>query len=148
MTAPVRREPEAGSEPVGVHAGEIAVGDPIPVLERTIELADMVAYAGATWDWHRLHYDPGYVAAKRLPAPVVDGQVFGALLAEQLQAWLGPRAELRTLHFRFKGMVFAGETVRCTGTVTGVEPDPGGGVLVTVGQRVEGGGRSPRSRHG
>ena len=24
-------------------------------LERTIELADMVAYAGATWDWHRLH---------------------------------------------------------------------------------------------
>jgi acyl dehydratase len=110
----------------------IEPGDTIPVLERRIELADMVAYAGATWDWHRLHYDPAFVAATRLPGPVVDGQMFGALLAEQLQDWLGPEAEVKTLHFRFKSMVFAGETVRCLGTVTSVETG-----LLTVEQRVE-----------
>ena len=76
----------------------------------------MVAYAGATWDWHRLHYDPEFVAAARLPAPVVDGQVFGALLVELLQDWLGPRCFVHELHFRFKNLVFAGETVRCEGT--------------------------------
>jgi len=108
------------------------VGEEIPPLERRIELPDMIAYAGATWDWHRLHYDSGYVAARDLPAPVVDGQVFGALLAEQLQDWLGPRARISTLHFRFKNMVFAGESVRCTGTVTSVEDG-----LVAVEQRVE-----------
>ncbi len=117
---------------------DVEVGTEVPALERTIELPDMIAYAGSTWDWHRLHYDPVYLEAKRVPAPVVDGQVFGALLAEQVLDWLGPRASLRTLHFRFKALVFAGETVRCLATVTAVEPDPDGeGDLVTLEARVE-----------
>ena len=90
-------------------------------LERTIELADMVAYAGATWDWHRLHYDSAWLASRGLDRPVVDGQLFGALLAEMVLDWAGPGAELTSLSFRFKGFVFAGETVRCTGRVTSVE---------------------------
>ena len=55
----------------------VTEGARLPVLERTIELPDMISYAGATWDWHRLHYDPQYLAEKQLPAPVVDGQAFG-----------------------------------------------------------------------
>ena len=90
-------------------------------LERTIELPDMVAYAGATWDWHRLHYDSAWLAERGLERPVVDGQLFGALLAEMVLVWAGPGAELTALSFRFKGFVFAGETVRCTGRVTSVE---------------------------
>jgi acyl dehydratase len=101
-------------------AGTPAVGDPVPPLERTITLTSMVAYAGATWDWHRLHYDPEFVAANQLPAPVVDGQVFGALLVEMLQDWLGPECFVQTLEFTFRNLVFAGETVRCSGTVTDV----------------------------
>ena len=95
-------------------------GDAIPPLERRITLTSMVAYAGATWDWHRLHYDPEFVAANKLPAPVVDGQVFGALLVEMLQDWLGPECFVHTLEFTFRNLVFAGETVRCSGTVTEV----------------------------
>ena len=49
---------------------------------------------------------------------MVDGQVFGALLVEQLQDWLGPDSFVRELSFTFKNLVFAGETVRCEGTVT------------------------------
>lgn len=108
------------------------VGEEVAPLERTIALPDMIAYAGATWDWHRLHYDPAYLAEKGLPAPVVDGQVFGALLVEQLQDALGPRAVVRTLHFRFAAPVFAGETVRCTARVTAVDGD-----RITVESRVE-----------
>ena len=90
-------------------------------LERTIELPDMVAYAGATWDWHRLHYDSAWLAERGLERPVVDGQLFGALLAEMVLDWAGPGAELTALSFRFKGFVFAGETVRCTGRVLSVD---------------------------
>lgn len=97
-----------------------AVGDPVPPLERRMTLTSMVAYAGATWDWHRLHYDPEFVAAKKLPAPVVDGQVFGALLVEMLQDWLGPACFVQTLEFTFRNLVFAGETVRCSGSITDV----------------------------
>ncbi len=111
----------------------LTVGAQAPALTRTITQADMVAYAGATWDWHRMHYDPSYYQAKGFPAAVVDGQLLGALLAQLVQDWLGPRAVLRTLHFRFKNLVFAGETVRCHGQVSAVAPDPDGdGELVTL----------------
>jgi acyl dehydratase len=121
----------------------IAVGDEAPVLERTIELPDMIAYAGSTWDWHKLHYDSAYLAEKKVPAPVVDGQVFGALLAEQLLDWLGPKAWVSALDFRFKNLVFAGETVRCTATVTGVETD-GDHLVITVASQVEVAGEKAR----
>ncbi len=110
---------------------EVTAGTPVRPLTRTIELADMIAYAGATWDWHRLHYDPAYLTAKKLSQPVVDGQVFGALLAETVQDWLGPAAFLRSLQFRFASLVFAGETVRCEGEVTDVTED-----TITVTLRV------------
>lgn len=102
------------------------------LLERRIELADMVAYAGATWDWHRLHYDSAWLAERGLSAPVVDGQLFGALLAEMVLDWAGPGAELTALSFRFKNLVHAGEVVRCTGTVLS---DEGG--VVTLDCRVD-----------
>ncbi|TYL46015.1 hypothetical protein FXB39_14995 [Nocardioides sp. BGMRC 2183] len=101
----------------------VEAGQQVPPLERTIALVDMVAYAGATWDWYRSHYDPAFVEAAALPAPIVDGQVFGALLVEQLQDWLGPRSFVHELAFTFKNLVFAGETVRCEGTVTEVDED-------------------------
>jgi acyl dehydratase len=95
-------------------------GDIVTPLQRTVTLTDMVAYAGATWDWHQLHYDPDYVRSKKLDAPVVDGQLFGALLVEQLQDWAGPDSFVRTIDFGYRALVFAGETVRCEGTVTDV----------------------------
>jgi acyl dehydratase len=102
---------------------DVKPGFRVPPLTRTIELADMIAYAGATWDWHRLHYDPAFLARRNLTRPVVDGQLFGALLAETVQDWLGPDVFLRSLHFRFASLVFAGQTVRCEGEVTEVKRD-------------------------
>lgn len=120
-------------------AVELAVGVAGPSLERRIELADMVAYGGATWDWHRLHYDPVYLAGRGLDRAVVDGQAFGAYLVEQLQDWLGPKAWVRKLNFRFKSMVFAGETIRVTGTITAF--DPADGRALTCAQQIHVGDR-------
>lgn len=112
-------------------------------LERTITLADMVAYAGATWDWHRLHYDPAFLAERGLPAPVVDGQQLGALMAEQVLDALGPAAFITHLDLRYRSMMHAEETVRIEATI--LEDDAE--VLVctqraTVGDRVVAEGRT------
>jgi acyl dehydratase len=117
------------------------VGFSLPPMHRTIDLPVMVAYAGATWDWHRLHYDTAYIAARNLPAPVVDGQLLGAYLATHLTDHLGPRASIVTMEFRFKSMVFAGETVSCHTVVTSVTDSEAGSVIrldqkVTVAERV------------
>ncbi|MEV4244257.1 MaoC/PaaZ C-terminal domain-containing protein [Streptosporangium canum] len=100
-------------------------------LERTLAAADLVAYAGATWDWHRLHYDPAYLAERGLDRPVVDGQLLGALMAEHAQDWAGPDSRLTRLRYRLVSMVFAGDTVRVTGAVAEVD-----GRRTTIEQQV------------
>lgn len=92
-------------------------------FDRTINLVDMVAYAGATWDWYKLHFDPEFVAAAKVPGPVVDGQVFGALFVELAQDWLGPVCFVQKLSFTFRNLMFAGETVRIAGTIAALSDD-------------------------
>ena len=121
-------------------ARELGVGTPIPPLERVLTQVRMAAYGGATWDWHRLHYEPEYAAARNLAGPVVDGQMFGALLAEVLIDWLGPRAFIRRMSFRLRAMVVAGETVRCEGEVTSIASEKDCDVVLVV-QRVRVGER-------
>ena len=106
-------------------------GDKLPVLERSLNLVDLVTYAGATWDWYRAHYDPETISRLKLRAAIVDGQMLGALLAEQALAWAGPRAFIRKMSFRFRSMVFAGDTVRCESEITAAE-----GSRLVLSQRV------------
>ena len=117
------------------HGEPVSPGDRAPILERRLGAERLVAYAGATWDWHRLHYDAGYIAQRGLPGPLVDGQMFGALLAEQAIDWFGPRARITRMSFRFAAMVFAGETVRVEGTVESLRSD-GDGQVVTLRQSI------------
>ena len=99
------------------------VGDALPALERQIDMGDLVAYGAATWDWHPLHYDSKRSSEVGGEAPIVDGQMFGALLAKQIIDWLGPQAFITHLSLRYKSMVVAGSTVICEGSVTRVDTD-------------------------
>ncbi|MGI9667736.1 MAG: MaoC family dehydratase [Acidimicrobiia bacterium] len=89
----------------------------LPTLRRTIDQTDMVAYAGATWDWHRLHHDIDYARSKGLEGTVVDGQMFGAMMAAQLSSHFGTEWRVSALDFRFVSMVYAGETVEVAGVI-------------------------------
>jgi acyl dehydratase len=99
---------------------DIKVGDQVPALTKHCTLTSMIAYAGATWDWHRLHYDHDYLKSKGLSAPVVDGQVFGAYVVQAIQDWLGESAFISELDFRYAGLVFAEEHVQVSGETTAV----------------------------
>jgi acyl dehydratase len=89
----------------------------MPSVVREMSPWRMVAYGGATWDWHEMHYDRVSAEKLGLQAPIVDGQLFGGLLAMALQQWLGPEVALRALSFRFAAPVYVGETIRCHGEV-------------------------------
>ena len=99
---------------------DIKVGDQVPALVKHCTLTSMIAYAGATWDWHRLHYDHDYLKSKGLSAPVVDGQVFGAYVVQAIQDWLGESAFIAELDFRYAGLVFAEEHVQVRGEITAI----------------------------
>ncbi len=113
-------------------------GDAPPPLERHFSAVDLVMYGAATWDWHRLHYDAGFAREMKLPGPVIDGQMYGALFAKQAIDWLGPRAFVAKLDFRMRAMAFAGDTLVAEGEVveTRAEDD---GVVVILSQRLRNG---------
>jgi acyl dehydratase len=100
---------------------DVAAGEEIPFAPREITRTAMVMYAAATWDFHRFHHDAAFVQARGHPAPFVDGQMLGALLAQQLMDWAGPDAFVCRLAFRFRAMVYAGDRLTGRGHVTGTE---------------------------
>ena len=96
----------------------IEVGEPLTPLRKVITQAGLMAYGAATWDFVRLHYDADYARARGFPAPFVDGQMFGGILAQAVQDWAGPGAFLRRLSFRNRVMTYPGDTITCKGRVT------------------------------
>ena len=118
------------------------VGERLPTIGRELDQARLVMYAGATWDWHRLHYDTEYVNERKLAAPLVDGQMLGALFAEQVHRHFDPRARIVGMKLRFRSMVFAGERVEITGEVVSVEECPDGGRAVVCRQSARVGSRT------
>lgn len=111
-----------------------APGEPVPSLTRALDAAALMAYGAATWDWHRLHYDQSYVEERGLNAPVVDGQMFGALCAQAVVQWLGPKAFVTKLGYKMRSMAFAGDTICIEGEVNAVERAENA-ALITILQR-------------
>ena len=99
---------------------DVAVGDEIAPLEKEINLARMMAYGAATWDFIRFHYDADYVREQGFKAPFVDGQMMGGFLTQHVQDWAGPAAFVRKLGFRNRVMVYPGDSITCRGLVAGV----------------------------
>lgn len=98
-------------------------GTPLPALSEELTPTRLVMYAGATWDWHALHYDGSFAHDLGLGAPIADGQMYGAFYASQMFTLLGPKAWIRRISLRFHSMVFAGETIGVVGEVEDVTED-------------------------
>lgn len=96
-------------------------GDPLPPFEKTFTPVDLFAYGAATWDWHRMHYDAELARSKGFAAPVIDGQMYGALFARVAMRWAGPRGFITRMSLRMKAMAFAGDTLRAEGSVAEVD---------------------------
>jgi len=111
-------------------------GDSLPPFEKTFTTVDLFAYGAATWDWHRMHYDAEHARSKGFSAPVIDGQMYGALFARVAMRWAGPKAFVTKMSLRMKSMAFAGDTLRAEGSATSVE-----GAVVVVEQRLMRGDR-------
>ncbi|MDP6342126.1 MAG: MaoC family dehydratase [Alphaproteobacteria bacterium] len=119
-------------------ANEVRPGDALPTTERRFSAVDLVMYGAATWDWHRLHYDAVFAEEMKLPGPIIDGQMYGALFAKQAMDWLGAKAFVRKLDFRMRAMAFAGDALAAEGEVVETRAEDGHAVVV-LAQRLRNG---------
>jgi len=86
-------------------------------IKHEFTLPNMILYAGSTWDWHKIHYDNEYLKKNSIPKPVVDGQVFGALIVKQIQATFGKFSRIKEMKFSYKNMVFQDEEIEIKSNV-------------------------------
>ncbi len=108
----------------------VETGQELPELRVTLTHELLAAYAGATWDFHRYHYDADFARETAgAPDAFVDGQMLGALLARQLMAWSAPEGWVRSLALRYRSMSFPGETLVCRGRVSSTRVESGSGLV-------------------
>ena len=98
---------------------DVNVGDEIPPILKEVTLVQNVMYSAATWDFHRHHYDKEFAESKGFPGPFVDGQMFGAFLAQMVTQWMGVDGILKKLGLTYKTMAVPGDVLSCKGKVTG-----------------------------
>lgn len=108
---------------------DVQVGEDVTPLVKEINMARMMAYGAATWDFIRLHYDADYARELGFEAPFVDGQMLGGFLTQHVQDWAGPGAFLRKLAFRNRVMVYPGDSLTCHGVVTGCSIEEEAGMV-------------------
>lgn len=112
-------------------------GDLLPARECYATTQRLVKFAGATGDFHPLHYDWGYAQSKGYATPMVHGQLSRAWMVMNLGSWIGDPSLIQKLSCRFVSSIFstgmksmleaAEDKVTCTasGCVTGFEEEDG-----------------------
>lgn len=104
---------------------DVNVGDEIPPILKEVTLVQNVMYSAATWDFHRHHYDKEFAESKGFPGPFVDGQMFGAFLAQMVTQWVGVDGILKKLGLTYKTMAVPGDILSCKGKVIGKHTEEG-----------------------
>jgi acyl dehydratase len=100
----------------------------------------LVRYAGASGDLNPMHYDDELARSAGYPSVFAQGMFSAALLAGYATDWLGA-ANVRRFGVRFHEQVWPGDVLTCSGTVTEVVGDGGGGrVTVKLTATRQGGG--------
>ncbi|HEX2038671.1 MAG TPA: MaoC/PaaZ C-terminal domain-containing protein [Acidimicrobiales bacterium] len=98
---------------------ELQQGDEAP--SKTVDpvtLTDIVRYQGASGDLNPLHHDDDYARAAGFERAFSAGMFQAGVVVALAASWLGPE-RVRRVRTRFRTMLWPGDTLTCSVTVTG-----------------------------
>jgi 3-hydroxybutyryl-CoA dehydratase len=87
---------------------------------RTFTDDDVARFARISRDYNPVHFDARFAKARNFPAPVCHGLLTASLVTE-IGGQIGWLAS--AMSFRFKGPVYAGETIICRWVITDIDPN-------------------------
>ena len=120
-------------------ASEVAIGDSVTPLSRTVTQEQINAYAEAAGDPNPIHLDPDFARSVGLPGTIAHGMLEMGILADAIASWAGGSGNLLGLSCRFSKPLLPGDTIICTGTVVSV--DDAGVAILEVGASSDRGDR-------
>ena len=103
---------------------DVSVGDELPTLEKEPTRPQLFRYSAATWNAHRIHYDPEYASGvEGHPDILVQAHLHGAVIQELVMDWLGEDGELVGLSWNNVGRAIPEEPLYVGATVVEVEKE-------------------------
>jgi acyl dehydratase len=102
---------------------ELQVGFRFAPLDKgRITTAHIMRWSAAVENWHRIHYDYRFATEHdKLPDVLINGSWKQHVLVQLLKDGLGHKGWLWKMKFRYKKMDLAGESLRATAEVTGLQ---------------------------
>lgn len=97
---------------------DVQVGAEITPLVKAPTTQQLVRYAGASGDFHRIHYDDPYARSLGFPGVIVHGLLKSACLGQMLTDWAGPRSWVKKIGTEWRRIDVPGDTLTCKGRVT------------------------------
>lgn len=97
---------------------DVAEGGEITPLLKHPTPRQLVMYAGASGDYHEIHYNKEFALERGLPDIIVHGQLSCHFLGQLITDWIGDEGRLKKLSCSYRGMNFPGEDLICRGKVT------------------------------
>ena len=120
---------------LGRYFEEFEVGDSMVSPGRTVTEADIVGFCGLSGDFNELHSNAEYAKQTMFGKPIAHG-LLGLAMASGLAGRLGflegTAQAFMGLEWKFKGPIFAGDTIHVRATVvqTRAVQRLGGGIVV------------------
>jgi acyl dehydratase len=111
---------------------ECTVGDRLPEVHCTIDLATLVRYAGASGDFNPIHYDESYARKAGLDGIIGHGMLAMALVGRAVTDWVGDSGLVRSLSARFASPYRLGDRLTVISEVTRRSVDGEGRALIDL----------------
>jgi len=102
--------------------GDVAVGDELPALSRTVTREDVKAYADASGDQNPLHQDDDFARSVGFPGIIAHGMLTMAHLESCVVRWLGDPSGLLRMRVGFRAAVLVGDVIVAGGRVRELDP--------------------------
>jgi acyl dehydratase len=101
------------------------VGDQLPPLEVPLDRTLIVATAMATRDYQDVHHDPSLAVERGSKDVFMNILTTNGYVSRFVTEWAGPGAVLRKQSIRLGVPNYAGDTMRLTGEVVGIDEADG-----------------------
>jgi len=101
-----------------IYYEDIIIGSEITPLVKQPTTRQLVMWAGASGDYHPIHYDHDFAQSRGLPGVIVHGQLVASFLGQLITDWMGEQGSLRKLTCSYRGFNLPGDTLSCKGKIS------------------------------